>query len=352
MTRDELMALADAGASPLQIAAQAFLSTSVAGFAEWEAEGAQLVQSIAQCLSIPATDILVGGSAKLGYSLMHGNAFKPGESDLDLAIVNAELAQRFRAAVHRASDGLSRAQAFAPGILPGQRTAVQVRDLYASIEREGMIRPDLMPECPEKQLFLSLFAGLSQDYGDRFAEITGLIYQSREIFLHKQAGRIGQFLGARGGNRETSRSPADKPAAPAATAARSHGGVFDSSPPILQSPSLPPAHSVPLRELAEALQAHVAVECMLVTPLNVAAADGGEPMDAVVYYRKREDFHTGAMKLLWKISGEYARRGIAIRYVPADAGLAMLVKLTAAQVATNQRELGNRAIESSFIFVP
>jgi hypothetical protein len=348
MTKDELIALADAGTTPLQMAGQAFLESAVSAFEGWEQRGAALLQHIADHLHIPVDDVQVSGSARLGFSLMHGNAFRPGTSDLDLALVNPALALRFRNAAHAASDGLARAQAFAPGVLPGQRTAAQVRDLYAATERDGMIRPDLMPDCAEKRDFLALFDVLARDYGDRFAEITGLIYQSREAFLHKQAARIAQFVGAQRALRADVAPEAG--AAPQPTgAARPRAGGFDHAPPALQDDQVPATYSAMLRALVQSLQPEVALDCLFVTPVP-GVAEGA--CDIAVYYRRRDDFHDGAMKRLWKISGEYARRGVALRYVPADAGLATVIRLTAAQVAANQRELGSRALDSSFLYLP
>lgn len=337
MTPDDLIALARAGATPLDIAARAYVESPTAAFVDRPDEGARLVGEIARRLAVPVDGIRVSGSAQLGFSLMHGKPFVHGKSDLDIAIVDPALAARFRHTVRAATDDLRRVDAFRPAHFAGHRTATQVRDAYIAFESEGLIRPDLMPDCAAKRDFLALFADLSATHASRYAEITGLVYASPPIFLHKQSLRIARYLASVGV------ATAPVPRAPVATPRSLPADV-----PALVGTDDATWHADALasvRRLLAASAAYVDVDCALVTPL------GGTAFDVVVYYRRREDGTGNPLDGLFKVGGEFGRDGVAARYVPADRGVATLVKLTTAMVAANQRELGNRATESAFVIV-
>jgi hypothetical protein len=336
MTPHDLVALARSGTTPLDIAARVFVDASPAAFADRPDEHAQIVGEIARHLGVGTDRIFVTGSAQVGFSLMHGKPFAHGRSDLDFAIVDAALAQRYAGAVRRVTDGLRRVDAFTATHHADQRTPSHKRDAYLSFESDGLIRADLMPDCAERSEFLALFAGLSAAHATRYAEITGLVYASRDAFLRKQAARIGRFVAAAGvavPATGTDAVPRTLPiAAPALIATDDAAWQRD----VLAD----------VRALLRQAETLVDVDCTLVTPLG----DGA--FDVVVYYRRREDGVADVLDRLFKLRIDAGRRGVTARWVPADRSVATIVHLTAVQAAANQRELGNRAIEASFVVVP
>ena len=71
---------------------------------------------------------------------------------------------------------------------------------FVSYLAKGMIRPDLMPRCKEKDEWFEFFNRLSSDYYQLFKNINGGIYADYYFFEDKQAAVVGQYRKHRKGN--------------------------------------------------------------------------------------------------------------------------------------------------------
>ena len=91
---DHLEAI-DAGLTAKQpyneIARKVFLTYPTKAFVGNEERQYEILNSVAEYFRVPITSIQVAGSAKLGQSVHKKTAFIPGQSDLDLAIIDSHL---------------------------------------------------------------------------------------------------------------------------------------------------------------------------------------------------------------------------------------------------------------------
>jgi hypothetical protein len=144
-------------------------------------------QKIAEKLSVAAHQIYVCGSAQFGYSYVKDRAFQEKISDLDMAIISPQLFAKYYDAATNATEAFSDQRKFSD---PEQRD-----QFFQYISKKGMLRPDLLPRCYERQNWEMIFNQISSTYRDRFRVISGAIYISETAFSFKQVPCIE---GARG----------------------------------------------------------------------------------------------------------------------------------------------------------
>ena len=141
----------------------------------------KIKRMISSQFQVPTRDILVCGSAQIGYSAIKQTPFTPGQSDLDLAIVSQPL---FSKVIEQAIDvtrGYTDLTRFA------RRGGVSTKDEFVRyVAERGMIRPDLLPRCDLKSAWFDFFEYLSSQYLTNFKKISGAIYLSESCFASKQ----------------------------------------------------------------------------------------------------------------------------------------------------------------------
>ena len=134
---------------------------------------------------IPFSSIRISGSAHTGYSFIKRRPFLEKESDLDVAIIDARLFQQLLEQCYERSEG------FRPDMFPTEEgTSKSLRNQFMNYSGRGIIRPDLMPKGPEKQRIWSFFNRLSNEYTEKFKNISAGIYLSETIYTLKQRSSL------------------------------------------------------------------------------------------------------------------------------------------------------------------
>jgi hypothetical protein len=144
----------------------------------------RIVNAVSQYFGVPFRAVFISGSAQTGYSYFKGRDFVPGDSDLDLAIVDSRLFQRYCEIVYAETRRYKDLTNF-----PVKEGVSRVEDFrqYLCI---GYFRPDLMPYGRAKQEWFGFFNRLSKDYSDLFRNINCGIFLSQQFFEGKQVPLI------------------------------------------------------------------------------------------------------------------------------------------------------------------
>lgn len=132
---------------------------------------------------IPINDILVCGSAKLGFSLKNGTPYSPGSSDLDLAIINNGLYCNIFNKILSETRNYSRNDLFNGDSLNRYKYGIGL----------GMINYNFMPNINMKRELLSFFDELSIDYRMLFSDISCCFYMSEDNFKQKQINGLNKW---------------------------------------------------------------------------------------------------------------------------------------------------------------
>lgn len=167
-----------------EIARKVFLTYPTKAFLGDEERQFAILNAVSAHFSVPITCIHVAGSAKLGHSLHKQTAFAPGQSDLDLAIIDSQLFARYLEVGLKLSKGYSDGTSFP--IRDGNSTQTE----YLRYLTRGIFRPDLMPTGPERANWGNFFGQLSGKHTAVFKSISGAIYLSQGCFESKQRSAI------------------------------------------------------------------------------------------------------------------------------------------------------------------
>lgn len=139
-----------------------------------------IFNEVAGKFGVPFKAIYVSGSAQTGHSLYKNTDFIEGESDLDLAIVDAGLFQKYSEISYVASNNYRNLTKF-----PKRKDINDVPHLFKENLARGYFRPDLMPDCEENRQWKSFFRGLSTRYIETFKSVNCGIYMSPTFFERK-----------------------------------------------------------------------------------------------------------------------------------------------------------------------
>lgn len=164
-----------------EIVKKIFLLDSTYMFEQYPIEGYRILNSIAQKYRIPFSCIKVVGSAHTGYSPINKRGFLFGSSDLDIAIISPSLFQRYSEIVFGLTKGYTNMTGFA-----SQPEATS----FQSYLQQGFFRPDLMPNCNDKNEWFRFFNSLTQSHSTVFGNINAGIYFSEVFFVTKQVPTI------------------------------------------------------------------------------------------------------------------------------------------------------------------
>ena len=140
----------------------------------------ELKQAISQEFSTHSSQILLVGSAKLGFSIAPQKKYQPfgDDSDLDVAIISAELFDQLWA------------EAFE---FWNNRRLWHNHNEFKSYLFRGWVRPDYLPTDKTKDQWFEFFRGLtnSEKYG-RY-QIGAGVYRSWRYFESYQQGAVAQL---------------------------------------------------------------------------------------------------------------------------------------------------------------
>ena len=167
-----------------EIARKVFLTYPTKAFVGNEEKQFEILNEISEYCRVPITCIQVAGSAKLGRSIHKKTDFTYGESDLDLAIIDAGLFAKFL------EIGLKLSKGYSDGTVFPFRKGASTQSDYITYLSRGIFRPDLMPRGSEKAGWENFFGKLSSKHTALFKSISGAIYLSQNCFESKQRSVI------------------------------------------------------------------------------------------------------------------------------------------------------------------
>lgn len=143
----------------------------------------EILNAIATEFNVPITAIQVAGSSKTGINFLKDSSFTKGSSDLDIAIVDSLLFQKYCEIVLKETYGFRDLSNFSRGDASS----------YSKYIAKGFFRPDFMPTCEAKKEWKNFFNKLSVKYIDLFSDINAGIYFSQTFFELKQSSNIDAY---------------------------------------------------------------------------------------------------------------------------------------------------------------
>lgn len=142
-----------------------------------------ILNKVSNKFKVPINDILVCGSAKLGFSLCKGTPYNPGSSDLDLAIINNKLYCEIFNIILSETRNYSKGHLFRKDNLLKYKYGINL----------GMINYKFMPEITLKKELINFFDEISINYTSHFSGISCCFYMTEENFKQKQINGLNKW---------------------------------------------------------------------------------------------------------------------------------------------------------------
>jgi len=171
------------GLSTSRIAMRLFILSPTAAFEGDEEEEFSIIEEISEFASVSVRSIHACGSAKLGFSPRKNTDFRKGESDLDVAIIDADFFTRMMDGMIVATNRYKDLSGFAQGSY----------STFSKYLAKGIFRPDLMPECDLKRKWVGFFDDLSRRNQSRFDKVSAFVYLSDSAFRMKQSESMDEY---------------------------------------------------------------------------------------------------------------------------------------------------------------
>lgn len=168
------------------VSRQEFLTDDAVYFADKKDIYLNIKEDISINLSIPLSMVRICGSAYWGKSYSTEIDFRPGESDLDVAVISEALYVRCISEVRQITWNFSNLTSFSSG----PRGPLTFQE-YAY--KKGIVRTDLMPRTHTKKRLDIASDQISRKYSSHFSKITFLVYDSETSFTVKQILPIAKF---------------------------------------------------------------------------------------------------------------------------------------------------------------
>ena len=166
------------------IARRLFLYDFPTVFSNDQERGFNILNAVCEHFKLPFLSVKVVGSAQTGYSYFKGHDFTPGDSDLDLAIINSDLFQYYSEEIYWLTERYSNFSQF-----KRQQGVSPVQD-FRNYLSAGQFRPDMMPEGKLKDDWFTFFNKLSNKHTEVFKSINAGIYLSERFFVMKNSSSI------------------------------------------------------------------------------------------------------------------------------------------------------------------
>ena len=147
----------------------------------------EILNSISNEFKIPLSSVQVVGSSKTGYSYFKNTEFKIGQSDLDIAIIDPYLFQKYCEIVLKETNGFTDLTKFKRSQESNNYNS------YKNYLAKGIFRPDFMPAIEAKKKWFNFFNKLSNKYDTIFSDINAGIYFSQTFFEYKQSENIDHY---------------------------------------------------------------------------------------------------------------------------------------------------------------
>jgi len=164
----------------------------------WVFRGAlqlELYEEISEHLDVALSAINLIGSGHTDFSLIKGTDFSKENSDLDVAIVDSRLFLELFEQSFETTNGWNHTNLF-PGDKPVKQQ--ENRRQFLRYIGKGIIRPDLMPNSPERASWTNFFGKLAWKYQDFCNGISAGIYASETFMAAKQERAIEHYLATKG----------------------------------------------------------------------------------------------------------------------------------------------------------
>jgi hypothetical protein len=178
----------------IEIARKIFLSHPTCVFEGQEEKQFDILNEISEYFKIPITNIQVVGSSKIGESLHKKTKFIPRISDLDIAIIDANLFVYYTELVFSDTRGFKDLTRFSFNV-----SGVSNSHEYLQYLTKGIFRPDLMPSGNARGEWSTFFGKLSAKHIDMFKSINAGIYLSQRFFEIKQSSTIATYIKLKNG---------------------------------------------------------------------------------------------------------------------------------------------------------
>lgn len=160
-----------------------YLVHPTCAFSEDYEKADEILNEVSDFFKIPINDIVVCGSAKLGFSLVKQTIFEKGRSDLDLAILNRDCYFSIFDEVLKSTMNYSKRNMFSGNNY----------DKYTSAVSKGMINYKFLPRIERRTKLLTFFDMISIKYRNYFSTITCCFYASEFAFKQKQINGLNKF---------------------------------------------------------------------------------------------------------------------------------------------------------------
>lgn len=143
-------------------------------------------KEVAQFYCVPLRKVAFAGSAQLGVSIHKGRSFLLGESDLDIACIDAALFGKAW------MDVIECTRAFTDESLFPRGGIVRFKD---QLLRRAMIRVEAMPTSRLANEWRSFEESLTLRYSATFKRVSVAIYANEQAFCWKQDSVVQQLRG-------------------------------------------------------------------------------------------------------------------------------------------------------------
>lgn len=147
-------------------------------------------REISEYFDVPFRHVAFTGSAHLGFSPTKGTEFSPGTSDLDVALIDARLFQKYWAVLNEATRAFNDLSGFS--IHPRPREVAQT--MQDMLVKRGALYHFFLPKCRISDRDASFLDGISRDHSHLFAKISIVIYMNEYAFCWKQNSALQSVL--------------------------------------------------------------------------------------------------------------------------------------------------------------
>lgn len=154
-----------------------------------------IFNSISSQLSVPFRHIYTVGSAHTGFSLKDGHLFCPGDSDLDVAIVDQHLFNKYMVSILEETHYYQNLENFKIKDVSINGNTRKCNDFISYKENlaKGIIHPRYFPTGETKANWDKYFFNITKPYTGIFKKITACIFLSEDSFRMKQEADIKYF---------------------------------------------------------------------------------------------------------------------------------------------------------------
>lgn len=166
----------DEGTPPAEVARKLYLCYPTSVFVDQEDLQFEILDDVSNHFGIPFMNVQVVGSAKSGFSYFKNYEFKPGDSDLDLAIIDNGLFTKYSEIAYLVTEKYTNLTFF---------SSFEYYKSFVKYLAKGIMRPDMMPNCPEKTTWFEYFNKLSSNYFRLFKDINAGVYSNQFFFERK-----------------------------------------------------------------------------------------------------------------------------------------------------------------------